>query len=426
MEAILDCLAFGKDGKMYDEYVRGFCLTMHFYSPRAYGYLRSKFKNNIPSISAMRNWYSTINASPGFTTDAFDSLKKKAIEYETRNGKKLFCNVIADEMSIRRHSQYNPTSMKFDGFIDLGRKKPGDDINLPLAKDALVFMVSGVNEDFKIPVAYFLCSGLNGVERANITREVLIRLSQIGIAVVALIFDGLSANITMCAELGADFSGGSGAILDPGDSARQIYVILDAAHMLKLTRNCIGSKNIVDSDSGVIEWKYFSLLYEAQKNLPYNLGNKLTKAHMQWEKRKMCVRTAGETMSNSVADSMEFMKGECEMFENVGPTIKYVRMINDIFDIMNSTGKERKTDFKRPITEDTADPFFRRFEEAMEYIRGLKIEGENVPILHSVSRTPFFGLYNNMQNFMSIFRTYVITNEVPALITHRFSQDLLE
>lgn len=425
METILDCLAFGRDEKSYNEDVRSFCLTLHYYSPRAYNYLRSKFKNNIPSISAMRNWYSTIKATPGFTDIAFESLRKMSEDYEAKHNKKLLCNVMADDMAIRRHSQYNPSTMKFDGFIDIGRKLEGQN-NLPLAKEALVFLVSGVNEDFKIPVAYFLSNGLNGTERADLTRNVLIRLSEIGIDVVSLIFDGLRANISMCVELGANFDEGNGFIIDPSNENRKIYVILDAAHMLKLARNCVGSKNIIDSEGGVIKWQYFSSLYEAQQNLPCNLGNKLSKAHMQWEKRKMCVRTAGETLSNSVADSMDFMKQECRHFKDVEPTIKYVRIVNDIFDIMNSTGKEGKTGFKRPITNDTAGEFFKRFEEAMEYIKGLKIDGENVPILHSISRTPFFGFYNNMRNFMLIFEEYVTTNKIPVLVMHRFSQDLLE
>lgn len=297
---------------------------------------------------------------------------------------------------------------------------------IPLAKEALVYMVCGVNADFKIPVAYFLSDSLSGAEKCHITREILMRLSEIGIKVISIIFDGLRSNITMCVELGGSFDEGRAYIQDPINESHKIYIILDAAHMLKLSRNCIGAKNIIDSEGGLIEWKYLSLLYDAQQNLTYNLGNKLNKSHMQWEKRKMCVRTAGETISNSVADSLEFMKRECIEFKDAGSTIKYIRIINDIFDIMNSTGREGKTGFKRPITNETAVEYFKRFDEAMEYIKGLQIEGEKVPILHSASRTAFFGFYNNMLNFKSIYEEYVATNEIPALITHRFSQDLLE
>lgn len=71
-------------------------------------------------------------------------------------------------------------------------------------------------------------------------------------------------------------------------------------------------------------------------NMAWNLGNKLTKAHMQWEKRKMNVQIAAETISNSVADAMKFLKDDCEDFKDVGGTSEYIRTFNDIFDTMNS------------------------------------------------------------------------------------------
>lgn len=254
----------------------------------------------------MKNWYSTIKSSHGYTTDAFISLQKLAHDFgEQNDGKKLLCNVIVDEMSIRRHAQYNSLTMKFDGFVSDDRKADAQN-NLPLAKDALVFLVTGVETDFKIPVAYFLTNGLDGDERAAITGDIFTRLNEIGIDVFVQIFDGLSANIKSVKALGAEFNHSKGySFLHPSQPNRRIYVFLDAAHMLKLIRNCVGSKDIV-YEEGTIEWKYFVLLYEAQKDLPWNLGNKLTKTHMDWKQRKMCVRTAAQTISNSVADSMDF------------------------------------------------------------------------------------------------------------------------
>lgn len=109
------------------------------------------------------------------------------------------CSLIFDEMSIRRHAQWNAAAKKFDGMVDIGRKiETGD--NVSLAKDALVYLISGVDEDFKIPIAYFLTSGLTGAERESLTNETLIRLSGIGIEIVAVTFDGLLCAILLCAE----------------------------------------------------------------------------------------------------------------------------------------------------------------------------------------------------------------------------------
>lgn len=354
-------MKFGKTAKSYCQDVRAFCLTVSYYSRRAYNYLRSKCDSNLPALSTIRNWYSSINASPGFTSESFEILKKKAAEYE-KEGRTLYVAGMFDEMAIRRHAQFDPSTLKFLGHVDLGGfldmgRKTADNEPLPIAKEALVFLVSGVTEDFKIPIAYFLSNGLNGDEKAAIINEIIIRLEEIGVHLVSLTFDGHASNIAAGKILGADFVNGLAFIRNPIDPDRKIYLYLDEAHMLKLARNVFGDRNLIDGDGGVISWEYIDLLYEAQKSLPYNLGNKLTKEHMQWEKKKMNVKLAAQTISHDVADSLEFMKEECPKFENVDATVKYIRTIRDTFNIMNST-KVDAIGFKRPISIET---ILRRF-----------------------------------------------------------------
>lgn len=317
---------------------------------------------------------------------------------------------------------------KYAGNIDSGRSdlRNVEQGSLPLAKDALVFMISGIKEKFKIPIGYFLASGLTADEKAALVSEALIRLSEIGIEVIAITFDGHASNVALLNVFGGKWNERP-YILDPVDKNRKIYLILDPAHMLKLVRNCIGSRDLIDGDGGKICWKYFAELYDAQKELPWNLGNKLTKTHIiHWDLKKMSVRLAAETLSNSVADSMDFMRRECDRFKDAGPTAKFIRIFNDIFDVMNSTGSKCATGFKRAISKSTAPELFRRLEEAMKYIKGLKVAGENKCILLSKINTAFTGFYNNCISFMAIFNDYVQTDKIVEIYTHRFSQDLLE
>lgn len=422
----MECLTNGRNEKSYNEEVRSFCMTLHFYSPRAYNYVRGKFNNNLPSVSTMRNWYASLNACPGYTIESFNILKQKAMAHREAKRSKLRCALMNDEMAIRLHAQWNATKMQFDGFVDTGRSVSGQD-SLPLAKDALVYLVSGFDEDFKIPIAYFLVNGLTAVDRAALTNEIFIRLYEIGIEVMSLTLDGLPANLAMCKILGADFENETAYISDPTQSNHKIYVFLDPPHMLKLARNSFGTRNLVDIDGGLIDWKYLSLLYDVQKSLPWNLGNKLNKAHMQWEKQKMSVKIAAETMSNSVADSLQFMIGECDSFKHAESTSNYVRIINDIFDVMNSTkNSTNATGFKRAITKTTAHELFSRFREALHYLRGLKVEGEGRSILKSSVYTAFIGFYNNMINLMNMYEDYVESDQVEEIFTHRLCQDHLE
>lgn len=425
MRKILNCLEFGRDQRSYDGDVRTFCLTLHFYSPRAYNYVREKFNNNLPSISAVRNWYASLNASPGFTSESFDALKSKAEAQRSKNGTNLLCAVIFDEMSIRRHVQWDPAQSKYTGLIDVGRKYVGEE-EIPLAKDALVYLVSGISEDFKIPVAYFFTNGLNADEKAAILNELLIRLAEVGVEVISITFDGHKSNKAMCHKMGANFEEGKGYIFDPVKNDRKIYIFYDPPHMLKLARNQIGSKILVDGDENDIQWKYIDLLYQTQKQLPSNLDNKLTMEHMQWTSKKMNVRLAAETLSSSVADALEFLMGENADFEGAEPTIKYIRVINDMFDIMNSTTSGTAIGFKRPISMSTYSEHSEKLKEAMVYLRGLQIKHEHKSIFVSENGTAFVGFYTDAINFMNIFRVYVKTGRLDSLIAHRFCQDHIE
>lgn len=240
--------------------------------------------------------------------------------------------------------------------------------------------------------------------------------------------DGNKTNISMCKFLGANFDGKNAYIPDPCNATHKIYIFLDPPHMLKLARNCLGTRDLVNGDGKLIQWRFIELLYETQRNLSSNSGNKLTKSHLQWESRKMNVQLAAETLSGSVADALEFLKTECDLFKDAGATAEYARNINDVFDVMNSTKTEGSKGFKRPISRDTYSEYTELFDRVIEYIKGLRVACESGPILSSASHTPFTGFLNNMINFMSLFKDYVLTNKIESgmLITHRFCQDLIE
>lgn len=61
-----------------------FCLTLNFYSPRAYNYVRKSFDTCLPHPKTIYSWYRTINGSPGLTDEAFKLLKSK-VQYSEKN-----------------------------------------------------------------------------------------------------------------------------------------------------------------------------------------------------------------------------------------------------------------------------------------------------------------------------------------------------
>lgn len=66
----------------YQENVREFCMALHFYSPRAYQYVRERFNNNIPHVGTIRAWYANCNVDgqPGITQQCLDVIRERSEE----------------------------------------------------------------------------------------------------------------------------------------------------------------------------------------------------------------------------------------------------------------------------------------------------------------------------------------------------------
>lgn len=54
----------GKRDKIYSPEIRSFALTLDFYSPKAYEYVRGMFKNALPDRRTLRKWYETVEFEP--------------------------------------------------------------------------------------------------------------------------------------------------------------------------------------------------------------------------------------------------------------------------------------------------------------------------------------------------------------------------
>lgn len=415
----------GKKSKKYDTTIRTFALTLHFYSPKGYRYVRTIFDNALPAVSTIRKWYTSINGKPGLSSEAFTALKLKADE-ANRNGKEILACILFDEMAIRKQEEFDEHNNQKIGQVNYGTNVIQTD-ERKFAKDALVYMVTGVNDHFKIPVAYFLIDGLNKIEKAALTSEVLREVSKSGIKIVGMTFDGLRLNFAMVETMGASIDTDKLYISNPHSDER-IRIFPDACHMLKLIRNIFASRRILyDANNDNIEWKYLIELEKYQRENKINLANKLNKTHLQWDKKKMSVRLACETLSNSVADALALLRirGVTE-FLGCEPTIQFIRRINNVFDILNSM-RESAIRFKRPISPDTKELYFKYFDESIEYIRELKLALSPVEyVLGSRSQTGFLGFIICMKNFRSFYMEYVDSNILPNVYTFRFSQDHLE
>lgn len=194
----MDCLEDGKPNKQYSENVRQFSLALSYYSPSGYRYLRSVFPNRLPHPRRIRVWLSSVDGLAGVTSDALTTLKNKATEYKEA-GKPFLIAMMCDEMYIKKKIEWDDVQRKFSGFVTCqddgthrnSRKKKTNKENqnqeddaLPLAQTVFVFMAVG--DDFKIPVAYFLLSGLSSMGRAALTQLTIRSVNETGAQVISL------------------------------------------------------------------------------------------------------------------------------------------------------------------------------------------------------------------------------------------------
>ena len=64
---------------------------------------------------------------------------------------------------LRKQLDFDRVADRFVGYVDMGVEGIEDMSCLPLANEALVFMLVSLTEGWKIPLAYFLIAGLHSI-----------------------------------------------------------------------------------------------------------------------------------------------------------------------------------------------------------------------------------------------------------------------
>ena len=424
MERIVKHTGKNVTRKSYPSELRAFALTLQFYSTKAYNYVRQHFNLALPSLSAIRRWYQSVNGEPGFTQEALVALKARA---EHASAKPLLCSLMIDEMAIRQHVEWNGS--KFRGCVDLGSGICDD--STPVATEVLVFMVVSLCENWKIPVGYFFVKGLSGSDRANLVKQCLSKLYDIGVNIVSLTCDGIHCHFKMINELGAglDPLNLQAFFVHPSNAVLKVHVVFDVCHMLKLLRNTLAECGIlVDADGNKIKWEYVVALHQVQQNEGMHLANKLTKAHINFHTQKMKVNLAAQTLSASTSSAIEFCATYLHLPQFTGsePTVRFLKLIDHLFDILNSRNPVARG-FKAALTPSNYhlwDPFL---DEAFAYIMSLK-DTSGQPMMSTRRKTPFIGFLCAIQTVKSLYFEYVAGADAPVkyLLTYKLSQDHIE
>lgn len=412
-------------GEKYSEDIRTFALTLRFYSPRAYDFVRAKFDKSLPHPVTIKKWYqqSSILASSGLCNRTIELLKGKVEEMKAE-GKRLHCGIVHDEMHIKQLVQYDKHKKCFSGLISFG-KIPDNAEMLPIATQVLVFLVSGINIPFHLPIAYYFVANLEGIDKVFLMRSIKKTLTDIGIIVPTSTFDGHPTNVTACEIMGSSFDLND---LHPQyiNDDDEIFPFFDPPHMLKLIRNVLADKKIIYDRLGrAIEWRHFEQLVDI-KEKDHFITHKMTKKHIYYQQHEMTVSLAAQTFSNSTAKSMKsLMDRNHPGFENASGTIEFTRRINNLFDVLNSK-QQSDNIYKSPITTETSMEILSFLDDTSDYLKALTFEKGKNPIVDSRLKMGFKGMIIDIENVKQIYQKFVQTKKLNEFCVSRVIQCPLE
>lgn len=140
------------------------------------------------------------------------------------------------------------------------------------------------------------------------------------------------------------------------------------------------------------------------------------------------VNLAAQTISNSIADALEFLMNDMKHpdFQHAAGTIEFIRIFDKAFDLCNSRNPWARGS-KAPLREKNAEYWMFILNEAMEYTKTLKTEQGKYLYLTN-NKTPFKGFCITITSLMGLFQDYVKEKNSPLqfLLTYKFSQDHIE
>ena len=211
--------------------------------------------------------------------------------------------------------------------------------------------------------------------------------------------DGTATNNATMKKFGCKI-GSNMALLDGRFTfkGRQFLFMPDMPHMLKLGRNALSElKVFLDENGEKIEWRFFENLHDEQQKEGIKFANKLSSAHINYHRHKMNVKLAAQTFSSSVADALQFFREAGHLyFEGAGATIKFVRVVDRIFDLLNSRNPLGKG-FKAPMRASSKPVWEAVISNTVTYLAGLK-DKDGVPLLKHRRNTFVKGIIISAQS----------------------------
>lgn len=159
-------------GQRYSNEEKSLLLSLYRHGPKSYRFLASLFA--LPSKRTLNRHSAVLQFKSGINPKLFQFIKSKASEMSDLD---KLCTIAWDEVAVSANLNFCETKDCMDGFVDLG-----DDVPIPeFATHALVFMIRGITQAYKQPVAYFFTSNLDSDQLSKLVKLVIQEVFKAGI-----------------------------------------------------------------------------------------------------------------------------------------------------------------------------------------------------------------------------------------------------
>ncbi|XP_064366430.1 DNA transposase THAP9 isoform X2 [Dromaius novaehollandiae] len=407
----------------YSLEMKQFACVLHLYHNKAYDYLRKIFP--LPHPSSLTNWLSNNDAAPGFSSDIFIRLQERV---EKGDQGYRYCALMVQDMALQKQQEWDPQTKRLTGFVDVGAGVLDAD-EAPLASEVVILMAVGITSPWRAPLGYFFVNSSSGHLLAQLLRQTVNKLNNIGVAVLS-VTSGATAR-------GAEIARALGIRIDPDKiqctfqhppgSAHCIAYFFDACHALQLIRNALQCFQKIQWLSEAAQWQHVVELAALQEKRVLELCSPRSGCPGSEERRYLKVNLATQLFSEGAADALEHLqKLGLASFQNCGGTIKFVRLMSRLCDVFHGKSPYGRG-LKGPLLAGNYSKISHLFNEAKSCFVTLT-DSLGRCIIKSKRKLGFLSFLLNAESLEWLYTNYVLPEGVPLhrLLTYTFSLDQLE
>jgi len=398
--------------KRWSKEFKVYCLALSYKSPAAYRFLRKTFA--IPSQRTLQRLFENFVVAPGFSPQLFSLLSDRCSKMSERS---KYCSISFDELSLSANLSFDAKSDRILGFEDFGpfgtTKKVGN--------HGLVFMASGLFSSWKQPLGFFISrSATSAAMLKQLLEECLSLVLAAGLIPKNVICDMGSCNQKLFNSLGVTpenpfffFQG------------RKILAFFDPPHLLKCVRNNLHAHDFV-VNGDVVSWRYIRKMYDAEtdpskSSFSMRLAPKLTDRHIFLPAfSKMKVSRAAQVLSQSVYAALLSYICSGEVDRRGMPTAHFIRKMDSLFDIFNSSGRFDRKLFRQALCDDSP---------SLKFLREMQSMFSSLTVLGLKQQPPCIkGWLTSINALLILWEdvTSIESLDIKYLCTRKINQDCLE